>query len=326
MSTEPLLSARGLVKEFPVAGTAGLLRPARRFRAVDDVSFDLHAGQTLALVGESGSGKSTTARLASRLIDVTSGAVRLDGRDITSVTGAELLEVRRQVQVVFQDPFSSLNPRHTVERIVTAPLRYQKRPVPGGTKAFAQGLLERVGLDPDHVGRYPAQFSGGQAQRIGIARALAVGPRVLVCDEAVSALDVSVQAQIINLLRDLQREEGFGCLFIAHDLAVVRQIATTVAVRTAGRVVEAGERDAVFDDPRHEYTRTLLAAVPRIRPEWEQARLRNAAKREAAERGATGRGATEHEAAAGVDRTDADNGPSAGNGPAGEDNPTEVTA
>ncbi|MGW2256308.1 ATP-binding cassette domain-containing protein [Streptomyces sp. NPDC001780] len=275
MSPEPLLRARDLVKEFPVAGTAGLLRPAPRFTAVDTVSFDLHAGRTLALVGESGSGKSTTARLAARLIDVTSGTVHLDGRDITALHGQDLLEVRRQVQVVFQDPFSSLNPRHTVERIVTAPLRYQKRPIPGGTRSVARALMERVGLDPDHVGRYPAQFSGGQAQRIGIARAIAVNPRVLVCDEAVSALDVSVQAQIINLLRELQREEGFGCLFIAHDLAVVRQIATSVAVMTGGRVVEAGERDAVFDDPQHEYTRQLLAAVPRIRPEWDARRRSN---------------------------------------------------
>ncbi|MFE9890384.1 ATP-binding cassette domain-containing protein [Streptomyces scopuliridis] len=272
MSSEPLLRARDLVKEFPIAGTAGLLRPARMFTAVDAVSFDLHAGRTLALVGESGSGKSTTARLAARLIDVTSGTIHLDGRDITALHGPDLLEVRRQVQVVFQDPFSSLNPRLTVERIVTAPLRYQKRPIPGGTRTVARALMERVGLDPDHVDRYPAQFSGGQAQRIGIARALAVSPRVLVCDEAVSALDVSVQAQIINLLRELQREEGFGCLFIAHDLAVVRQIATSVAVMTAGRVVEAGERDVVFDDPRHEYTRKLLAAVPRIRPEWDTRR------------------------------------------------------
>jgi peptide/nickel transport system ATP-binding protein len=277
MTGEPLLRARDLVKEFPVAGTAGLLVPARRFTAVDRVSFDLHAGHTLALVGESGSGKSTTARLAARLIDVTSGTVHLDDRDITALRGGDLREVRRQVQVVFQDPFSSLNPRHTVERIVTAPLVYQKRPIPGGTRAFAQGLMERVGLDPGHVDRYPAQFSGGQAQRIGIARAIAVGPRVLVCDEAVSALDVSVQAQIINLLRALQREEGFACLFIAHDLAVVRQIATSVAVMTDGRVVEAGDRDEVFGRPRHEYTRTLLAAVPRIRPEWEAARRRNAA-------------------------------------------------
>ncbi|GLY02782.1 MULTISPECIES: ATP-binding cassette domain-containing protein [Actinoplanes] len=279
MTGEPLLRARDLVKQFPVAGTAGLLRPARLFTAVDGVSFDLHAGQTLALVGESGSGKSTTARLAARLIDVTSGTVHLEGRDITALPEKDLGEVRSTIQVVFQDPFSSLNPRHTVERIVTAPLIYQKRQIPGGSRAFAQALLERVGLDPDWVGRYPAQFSGGQAQRIGIARALAVGPRVLVCDEAVSALDVSVQAQIINLLRDLQREEGFGCLFIAHDLAVVRQIATSVAVMTAGKVVEAGERDAVFGDPQHEYTRRLLAAVPRIRPEWEAARRRKAATR-----------------------------------------------
>ncbi|MFI6781637.1 ATP-binding cassette domain-containing protein [Micromonospora sp. NPDC050276] len=279
MSDEPLLRARDLVKEFPVAGTGGLFRPARSFTVVDAVSFDLHAGQTLALVGESGSGKSTTARLAARLIDVTSGTVHLAGRDITHLKGKDLQEVRRSVQMVFQDPFSSLNPRHTVERIVTAPLRYQKRPIPGGTRAVARALLDRVGLDPAYIDRYPAQFSGGQAQRIGIARALAVGPRVLVCDEAVSALDVSVQAQIINLLRELQREEGFGCLFIAHDLAVVRQIATSVAVITAGKVVEAGERDVVFDHPQHEYTRKLLAAVPRIRSEWEAARRQKAAAR-----------------------------------------------
>jgi len=282
LSIEPLLRARDLVKEFPVAGTAGLLVPAKKFTAVDSVSFDLYAGHTLALVGESGSGKSTTARLAARLIDVTSGTVHLDGRDITALHGRDLQGVRREVQMVFQDPFSSLNPRHTVERIVTAPLVYQKRPVPGGTRRFAQSLMERVGLDPEHVDRYPSQFSGGQAQRIGIARAIAVGPRVLVCDEAVSALDVSVQAQIINLLRGLQSEEGFACLFIAHDLAVVRQIATSVAVMTDGKVVEAGERDDVFDRPQHEYTRKLLAAVPRIRPEWEAARQRNARERETA--------------------------------------------
>jgi peptide/nickel transport system ATP-binding protein len=283
MTAEPLLRARDLVKVFPVAGTAGLLRPAATVTAVDAVSFDLYAGRTLALVGESGSGKSTTARLAARLIDVTSGTVHLDGRDITALHGRHLRDVRRTIQVVFQDPFSSLNPRHTVERIVTAPLVYQRRPIPGGARRVAQTLMERVGLDPAHVDRYPAQFSGGQAQRIGIARALVVQPRVLICDEAVSALDVSVQAQIIELLRALQRQDGFACLFIAHDLAVVRQIATSVAVMTAGRVVEAGDRDEVFDRPRHDYTRTLLAAVPRIRPEWEAARQRNASARAARE-------------------------------------------
>lgn len=276
MST-PLLRATHLVKEFPVLGTGGLLRRPDTFRAVDDVSFEINAGDTLALVGESGSGKSTTARLAARLLDVTSGTVELDGQDVTRLGRAGLRQFRSDVQVVFQDPYSSLNPRHTVERIVTAPLLYQQRPVPGGARAFTRALMERVGLDPDHSQKYPAQFSGGQAQRIGIARALAVGPRVVVCDEAVSALDVSVQAQVINLLRDLQREEGLTYLFIAHDLAVVRQIATRVAVMTQGRIVEEGDRDAVFDAPRHEYTRRLLDAVPRIRPEWEAARRRNAA-------------------------------------------------
>jgi len=274
--SEPLLRATNLVKEFPVLGTGGLVRPPERFRAVDDVSFELRAGETLALVGESGSGKSTTARLAARLLDVTSGTVELDGEDVTTLKRSALNRFRSEVQVVFPDPFSSLNPRHTVERIVTAPLVYQGRPVPGGARAFTRSLMERVGLDPDHSQKYPAQFSGGQAQRIGIARALAVGPRVVVCDEAVSALDVSVQAQVINLLRDLQREEGLTYLFIAHDLAVVRQIATWVAVMTQGQIVEEGDRDSVFGAPRHEYTRTLLDAVPRIRPEWERQRRANA--------------------------------------------------
>jgi ABC-type oligopeptide transport system ATPase subunit len=280
--SEPLMRATHLVKEFPVMGTGGLLRRPARFRAVDDVSFEIQAGETLALVGESGSGKSTTARLAARLLDVTSGTVELDGEDVTTLGRRELRRFRNDVQVVFQDPFSSLNPRHTVERIVTAPLVYQGRPVPGGARAFTRSLMERVGLDPDHSQKYPAQFSGGQAQRIGIARALAVSPRVVVCDEAVSALDVSVQAQVINLLRDLQREEGLTYLFIAHDLAVVRQIATRVAVMTQGQIVEEGDRDSVFGAPRHEYTRKLLDAVPRIRPEWERQRRANAARSAAA--------------------------------------------
>nr|BFF26414.1 hypothetical protein GCM10025732_43790 [Glycomyces mayteni] len=181
--------------------------------------------------------------------------------------------------MVFQDPYSSLNPKHTVERIVTAPLVYQKRPIPGGARAFTKALMERVGLNPDHSARFPAQFSGGQAQRIGIARALAVSPRLIIADEAVSALDVSVQAQVINLLKRLQDEEGFSYLFIAHDLAVVRQIATRVAVMNEGRIVESGGRDEVFGDPQDPYTRKLLAAVPRIRPEWDAARRRNEAAR-----------------------------------------------
>ncbi|MFD5319515.1 ATP-binding cassette domain-containing protein [Streptomyces sp. NPDC127098] len=276
--TAPLLTARGLVREFTLRGGAPF---ARRpvLRAVDGVDLELRAGETLALVGESGSGKSTTARLVARLLDATAGTVEFEGEDVTRRTGAALHRFRSGVQVVFQDPYSSLNPRHTVERIVTAPLTYQGREVPGGARAFTRALMERVGLDPDHSTRYPAQFSGGQAQRIGIARALAVGPKVVICDEAVSALDVSVQAQVINLLRRLQREEGLGYLFIAHDLAVVRQLADRVAVMHQGRVVESGDRDAVFGAPRHEYTRTLLAAVPRIRPEWEAARRARARDR-----------------------------------------------
>ncbi len=291
MTASPILEAEHLVKEFAVAGTGGLVRKARTFRAVDDVSLAVHPGETLALVGESGSGKSTTARLVARLLDPTSGTVRFDGQDVTGMGGRDLHAFRNEVQVVFQDPYSSLNPRHTVERIVTAPLLYQGRRPPGGSRAFTQALMERVGLDPDQWQRHPAQFSGGQAQRIGIARALAVGPRLVVCDEAVSALDVSVQAQIINLLRDLQRQEGFSYLFIAHDLAVVRQIASRVAVMSGGRVVEEGDRDRVFDDPQHEYTRTLLAAVPRIRPEWEAARRARAAERLRATRDSVDAGA-----------------------------------
>ena len=296
----PLLRATDLVKEFAVPGTGGLLGRADTFRAVDGVSLEVRARETLALVGESGSGKSTTARIVARLTDATSGEIVFDGEPVTHAKGDRLRRFRSEVQVVFQDPYSSLNPRHTVERIVTAPLVYQGREVPGGTRAFTQQLMERVGLDPDHHRRYPSQFSGGQAQRIGIARALAVSPRLVVCDEAVSALDVSVQAQIINLLRRLQREEGFSYLFIAHDLAVVRQIADRVAVMSKGRIVEQGERDAVFDDPQHEYTRTLLAAVPRIRPEWERAR------REAAEaRAATATPDQEAQAAATEEETTA---------------------
>jgi len=271
---EPLLRASNLVKEFAVHG-GGIFGRAGRLRAVDDVSFEVGVGETLALVGESGSGKSTTARLIARLIDTTSGTIEFAGREVHALNGKALHAFRSEVQVVFQDPYSSLNPKHTVERIVTAPLAYQRRPIPGGARAYTGALMERVGLNPDHSGRFPAQFSGGQAQRIGIARALAVSPRLIVADEAVSALDVSVQAQVINLLRRLQDEEGFSYLFIAHDLAVVRQIATRVAVMNGGRIVETGDRDQVFGAPRDDYTKKLLAAVPRIRPEWDAARRRN---------------------------------------------------
>lgn len=268
--TTPLCRATALVKEFP--GRASVFGRPEPFRAIDGVSIEVHRGETLALVGESGSGKSTAARIVARLMQPTAGTIEFEGRDVTDLKGRDLRAFRSDVQVIFQDPFSSLNPRHTVETIVTAPLRYQKRGVPGGARAFTRALMERVGLDPEHSDRYPAQFSGGQAQRIGIARALAVGPKLVICDEAVSALDVSVQAQVVNLLRSLQRDEGFGYLFIAHDLAVVRQIATRVAVMNRGRIVEQGERDALFSHPQDAYTRALLAAVPRIDPEWDRRR------------------------------------------------------
>lgn len=274
-----LLEAQNLVKEFPAAATGGLFHRRGSMRAVDDVSLEIGRGETLALVGESGSGKSTTARMIARLMDVDGGQITFDGQDVTDLTGAPLRPFRSRVQVVFQDPYSSLNPRHTVESLVTAPLVYQKRKIPGGARAFTRGLMERVGLDPMHSDRYPSQFSGGQAQRIGIARALASGAELVICDEAVSALDVSVQAQVINLLRQLREEEGFSYLFIAHDLAVVRQIADRVAVMSAGRIVESGDRDAIFDSPQHEYTKKLLGAVPRIRPEWEQRRRDNERRR-----------------------------------------------
>lgn len=272
--TTPLLEATNLVKEFKVAGD-GVGARRRTVRAVDDVSLTIGYGETLALVGESGSGKSTTARMLARLMDVDGGEIHFEGQEVGQLGARALRPFRSSVQVVFQDPYSSLNPRHTVEKLVTAPLVYQKRKIPGGARDFTRGLMERVGLNPDHSSRLPSQFSGGQAQRIGIARALAVDAKLVICDEAVSALDVSVQAQVINLLRRLREEEGFSYLFIAHDLAVVRQIADRVAVMSAGRIVESGPRDDVFGDPQHDYTRTLLSAVPRIDPEWEAARRRN---------------------------------------------------
>lgn len=289
-SPAPLVEAANLVKEFIVSGSGAGARK-RTVRAVDDVSLSIGYGETLALVGESGSGKSTTARMLARLMDIDGGEIRFEGQDVGHLGTKALRPFRRSVQVIFQDPYSSLNPRHSVERLVTAPLVYQKRTIPGGATAFTRGLMERVGLNPDHSTRLPSQFSGGQAQRIGIARALAVGAKLVICDEAVSALDVSVQAQVMNLLRQLREEEGFSYLFIAHDLAVVRQIADRVAVMSAGKIVESGTRDQVFDDPQHEYTRTLLSAVPRINPEWEAARRRNREKSSADSRGAGSGGA-----------------------------------
>lgn len=265
--SQALLEAKNLVREFQVS-KGGAFSGTETFRAVDQVSLALHAGRTTALVGESGSGKSTTARMIAKLLDVTSGSMHFEGEDVTRASDATLRKFRANVQVVFQDPFSSLNPKHTVDKIIAAPLDYQG--IKGvDRRVLVKTLLERVGLNPDHSSRYPNQFSGGQAQRIGIARALAVEPKLVICDEAVSALDVSVQAQVINLLRDLQQESGYSYLFIAHDLAVVRQIADDVAVMSSGRIVEQGTTAQVFDNPAEAYTQALLSAVPVINPEWE---------------------------------------------------------
>jgi ABC-type oligopeptide transport system ATPase subunit len=271
-----LLEARELTKDFTVRHGNAVMGKKAIFRAVDKVSFEVEPGQTLAIVGESGSGKSTTARMVAKLIEPTDGTLTFDGGDVTHARSAALAKFRNDVQVVFQDPFSSLNPKHTVERILNAPLDYQGIKRPAGRRAFARGLMEQVGLNPDHVLRYPRQFSGGQAQRIGIARALAVRPKLVICDEAVSALDVTVQAQVIDLLRDLQRELGLAYIFIAHDLGVVYQIADRVAVMNQGVIVEQGPCRDVFRNPHDPYTRTLLAAIPQINPDWDRRRRENA--------------------------------------------------
>lgn len=270
--SQAIMEVRHLTKDFPIREEGRLFSKKATFRAVDDVSFDVPEGGTLAIVGESGSGKSTSARMLARLLDISSGTVSLEGEDITHVEGARLQAVRRTIQVVFQDPYSSLNPRHTVERIIMAPLDYQGVKPPQGRARMVKELMERVGLDPDTSQRYPRQFSGGQAQRIGIARALALKPKVVVCDEAVSALDVSVQAKVINLLKELKTDLGLSYVFIAHDLAVVRQIADDVVVMQKGQVKESGSRDQIFDSPQDPYTQTLISAVPKINPEWEERR------------------------------------------------------
>ncbi|MFE6870460.1 ABC transporter ATP-binding protein [Kitasatospora sp. NPDC057692] len=259
-----LLEVTDLTKHFPVR--SGLLRSGVGVKAVDRVSFSVDAGQTLGLVGESGCGKSTTGRMLMRLLEPTSGSIRLDGREISELRRSELQEYRRQVQMVFQNPSSSLNPRQSVGSAIAAPLLAQRITPRGGVKAAVRDLMDRVGLRPDHYNRFPHEFSGGQKQRVGIARALALGPRLIICDEPVSALDVSVQAQVINLLEDIQRDTGVAYVFIAHDLSVVKHFAQRVAVMYLGRIMEQGDTREVFDAPRHPYTQALLSAVPQADP------------------------------------------------------------
>ncbi len=267
----PLLEVDGLVKHFPIrAGVFGRVKGA--VRAVDGVSFALDPGETLGVVGESGCGKSTLGRLVLRLIEPSAGTVRFAGTDLGTLDARALRAERRAMQIVFQDPYASLNPRMTVRQILAEALDLHGLHVGDRSERVAE-LLRTVGLAPEHGERYPHEFSGGQRQRIGIARALAVEPRLVVCDEAVSALDVSVQAQVINLLRDLQRRLGLAYLFIAHDLAVVKHIATRVAVMYLGRIVELADKEALFAAPRHPYTQALLAAVPVPEPGVERERV-----------------------------------------------------
>ena len=270
--TEPLLSVTDLKVHFPIRRGLLLDRTVDHVKAVDGVSFEIPEGQTLGLVGESGSGKSTTAYATLQLVRPTHGSVRFAGRELTTLRREELRRVRRDIQIVFQDPYASLNPRMTVGRIVGEPLQTHSVGSRRSRRAAVADLLELVGFDPSYTNRYPHEFSGGQRQRIGIARALALNPKLIVCDEPVSALDVSIQAQILNLLKDLQRDLGLTYLFIAHDLAVVRGMSDTIAVMREGVIVEQGPAERVYTQPQTGYTRALLAAVPVPDPERMQER------------------------------------------------------
>jgi oligopeptide/dipeptide ABC transporter ATP-binding protein len=265
-----LLEVENLVKHFPVR--RGFIGKRAHVHAVDDVTFALDAGETLALVGESGCGKSTTGRLVLRLLEPTSGDVRFDDRSLGALGDRELRAARRDMQIIFQDPYSSLNPRMTIGQMLEEPLMLHGFAT-GRRRERVAEVLELVGLAPEHARRYPHQFSGGQRQRIGIARAIAVEPKLVVCDEPVSALDVSIQAQVVNLLRDLQKRLGLAYLFIAHDLAVVKHIADRVAVMYLGQIVEIGTKRTVFDTPRHPYTHALLSAIPVPDPRARRDRL-----------------------------------------------------
>ena len=264
-ATDALMTVTGLTKHFPVTRGIIIRHRVGLVRSVDDVSFDVARGETLGIVGESGCGKTTTARMLTRLIEPTAGQIIFDGRDITHLRAGAMRPLRREVQMIFQDPYSSLNPRHTVGAIVGAPWRLQKVKTEKGTKASVQELLELVGLNPEHYNRYPHEFSGGQRQRIGIARTLALRPKLIVADEPVSALDVSIQAQVINLLADLQSELGLTYVIIAHDLSVIRHVANRVAVMYLGNLVELASRTDIYRQPRHPYTVALMSAVPRAR-------------------------------------------------------------
>ncbi len=272
-AAEPILSARNLVKHFPIRSSGLVRRQVGVIHAVCDVSFELAEGETLGLVGESGCGKSTTARLVLNLIKATSGEVLYGGKDLTTLSAKEMRTLRRDLQIVFQDPYASLDPRMPVNEIVAEPLRIHGRYDQGG-RDLVRDLLRTVGLKPEHGNRFPHEFSGGQRQRIGVARALALRPKVLVLDEPVSALDVSIQAGVLNLLDELQAELGLSYLFVSHDLSVVRHTADRIAVMYLGRIMETGPSHALFESPGHPYTQALISAIPLPDPRKERARER----------------------------------------------------
>jgi oligopeptide transport system ATP-binding protein len=260
--SDALLKVGELKKYFPVKSGILVERTVDHVKAVDDVSFEIGEGETLGLVGESGSGKSTTGYCVLQLMRPTSGSVSFMGRELTTMARNDLREIRKEMQIVFQDPYSSLNPRMTVGTTVAEPMLVHGQDTRRGRELRVRDLLETVGFNPDFTNRYPHEFSGGQRQRIGIARALALNPRLIVCDEPVSALDVSIQAQILNLLKDLQRDFRLTYLFVAHDLAVVRAMSDRIAVMNKGKIIETGKAEDVYTNPQEDYTKALLAAVP----------------------------------------------------------------
>ncbi|CAL9572640.1 ABC transporter ATP-binding protein [Streptomyces griseomycini] len=273
-TTETLLEVEGLTKHFPIYGGFPIKRKVGAVQAVDGVDLTVGVGESLGLVGESGCGKSTTGRLITRLLEPTGGRITYRGQDITHAKRKQLAPVRSEIQMIFQDPYSSLNPRQTVGSIIKSPMEVNGINPAGGREKKVRELLELVGLNPEHYNRFPHEFSGGQRQRIGVARALALNPKLIVADEPVSALDVSIQAQVINLLQKVQDELGIAFLFIAHDLAVVRHFSQRVAVMYLGKVVEVGDRESIYNRPRHPYTHALLSAVPEVRVDEEEQRER----------------------------------------------------
>jgi peptide/nickel transport system ATP-binding protein len=273
MST-PLLKVTDLKKHFPITQAGFFKKEIGSVKAVDGVSLEVFPGETLGLVGESGCGKSTAGRSILRLLEPTSGEIEFNGIDVAKLKKKDLVLLRREMQMIFQDPFSSLNPRHTVGEIIGAPFAVQGVKPDGGVRKTVQDLMARVGLNPEHYNRYPNEFSGGQRQRIGIARAIALKPKLIVCDEPVSALDVSIQAQVLNLLDDIQKEFGISYLFIAHDLSVVRHISDRVSVMYLGKIMETATQEVLFAKPLHPYTHALLSAVPVADPDIERKRER----------------------------------------------------